>query len=283
MIGAYIGDIVGSVYEWNNTKDEHFEPLFGRGSRYTDDSVLTAAIAAGLNQIFMLELVDDQEIVDVFGNQLRTYAQYFRGCGYGKRFTNWAYDPDAKAYSSRGNGSAMRVSPVGWYAKTIVECEHLAKLSALPTHNHPDGIAGAQATAGAIFIATDGGSKEDIREYVERYYPLSKSYAEIQPDYKWVSFCDGTVQPAVLAFLASENFEDAIRKAVALGGDSDTIAAITGSIAEAYYGRPFELWKQARPRLISGMKTPMLTESIKRIYELHEIRRDARMNTEDNI
>ncbi len=271
MKGTFIGDVVGSVYEFHNIKNEDFEPLFGGNAFFTDDTVLTAATGTVLSLTEERGLTKDEEIVALFAETYRKYTLAFPGRGYGGHFLSWAHTPDAKPYNSCGNGSAMRVSPVAWYAKTMEECERFAKLSALPTHNHPDGIAGAQATAGAIFLALHGGSKEEIKAYVERYYPLPKTYAEVQPDYGWVSVCDGTVQPAVLAFLASESFEDAIRKAIALGGDSDTIAAITGPIAEAYYGVPDEIWRKALRYFADREGAPILA-CMNRSYELHEKR-----------
>ena len=282
MKGAIIGDIVGSVYEWNNTKDENFEPLFREDGFFTDDSVLTLAVAAAIlktdrsgpgvpDESFYLptdETKDKRDrLLETLTHAYRLFTEEFPGRGYGGHFAQWAHTPDAPAYESCGNGSAMRASPVAWYAKTLEECEELAELTALPTHNHPDGIAGAKATAGATFLALHGGSKEAIKAYVEQYYPLPKTYEEVQPDYVWHSLCDGTVQPAVLAFLASNDFEDAIRKAIALGGDSDTIAAITGPIAEAYYGVPEDLWATAAEYLDED-----LLGIVDRFYDLCEAR-----------
>ena len=277
MKGAFIGDIVGSVYEFNNTKKESFKPFFSKNGFFTDDTVLTAAVALALYIVDKGGITNDDDIVSVIENNLWRYTLAWPGRGYGGHYNAWAKahmeQEHVPAYQSCGNGSAMRVSPVAWYAKTLEECEHLAKLTALPTHNHADGIAGAQATAGAIFLALHGATKEEIKAYVEKYYPLPQTYAEVQPDYEWHSLCDGTVQPAVLAFLASEDFEDAIRKAIALGGDSDTIAAITGPIAEAYYGGvPEKLWCQAT--CYFDQLDDSLLDSIDRVYKLHDHRDD---------
>lgn len=273
MKGAIIGDVVGSVYEFDNIKNEDFTPIVREDCFFTDDTVLTAAVAMALCQIDQNGITDDAEMVKVFENALWRFTITWRGRGYGGHFAAWAHahtdGETVPAYNSCGNGSAMRVSPVAWYAKTLEECEHLAELSALPTHNHPDGIAGAKATAGAIFLALNGATKDEIKAYVEQYYALPQTYAEIQPSYGWQSLCDGTVQPAVLAFLASESFEDAIRKAIALGGDSDTIAAITGPIAEAYYGGvPEDLWR--RVVCCFTQEDQALIECMELIYQLYE-------------
>lgn len=272
MKGAIIGDIAGSVFEFANTKEENYGPLFMPNCFFTDDSVLTGAIATALQKIDRNNVTDDAGKQETFREMLWQLTLAFPGRGYGGHFKRWAEDqplPDPPgAYNSCGNGSAMRVSPVAWYAKTLAECEHLAELTALPTHDHPDGIAGAKATAGAIFLALHGGSKEEIKAYVERYYPLPQTYEQVQPDYGWVSVCDGTVQPAVLAFLASENFEDAIRKAIALGGDSDTIAAITGPIAEAYYGVPNEIWSEAQ-LYFDPLAAGTILSAIDYVYGVH--------------
>ena len=156
MKGTYIGDVVGSVYEFNNIKKEDFMPFLHESAFFTDDSVLTAAVGTGLYMIEELGMTDDDEIVELFPKLYRAYTLSFPGRGYGGHFLCWAQRENAPAYNSCGNGSAMRVSPVAWYAETLEECERLARLTALPTHNHPDGIAGAQATAGAIFLALHG-------------------------------------------------------------------------------------------------------------------------------
>ncbi len=225
LLGALAGDIIGSVYEFSGQKEYEF-PLFRKSSKITDDSVLTIAVAdAIINKRSYLECI-------------REYALAYPNCGYGGYFREWMYSNDPQPYNSFGNGSAMRVSAVGWAYETIEDVLREAERSAAVTHNHPEGIKGAQAIALSIFLARKGESKEKIKqEVVSRLgYNLDETIDEIRPDYKFDETCQKTVPPAIIAFLESEDFEDAIRKAISLGGDADTLAAITGSIAEAYYG-----------------------------------------------
>ena len=250
MLGAIIGDTVGSVYEFDNTKDYNFT-LFTGESGFTDDSVMTMAVAWWL--------LHDKE--HSYQGLEDTMVEFGRNCpcpngGYGGGFYRWLFLPDKlyqfddrygdspyesktgrHPYGSYGNGSAMRVSAVGWFFDSLEETERVAGISAAITHNHPEGIKGAQATAAAIFLARTGKTKEEIRDYIEKTYgyDLHKSWEYWHPIYDWEDSCQGTVPPAMIAFLDSENFEDAIRKAVSLGGDSDTLACITGGIAEAFY------------------------------------------------
>lgn len=225
MLGAMIGDIVGSVYEWNNIKTTDFE-LFKTECVFTDDTVLTAATAKAL--------MSDLSYTDLY----QDFGRRYKGRGYGGNFSRWIYANNPQPYNSWGNGSAMRVSPVGFAFDTIDEVLAEAKRSAEVTHNHPEGIKGAQSTALAILLARQGVEKPDIRkEITQRFgYDLDRTLAEIRPDYQFDVSCQGSVPEAIIAFLESENFEDAIRKAISLGGDSDTIACITGGIAEACYG-----------------------------------------------
>ena len=234
MVGAIIGDVIGAPYEFDNIKTKDF-PLFNKLSIFTDDTVMTICIGKALI------LWDRQGTVDEFKeiiiDTMHKYGELYPDCGFGGRFEDWVLSKSRKPYNSCGNGSAMRVSYVAWFAKSLKECEQLAKASAEVTHNHPDGIKGACATAAAVYLARVGKSKDEIKKYVEdNYYKISFTLDEIRPNYEFVEVCNGTVQPAVEAFLESSSFEDAIRCAVSIGGDSDTIAAITGSIAEAYYG-----------------------------------------------
>ena len=250
MIGAIIGDTVGSVYEFNNTKDYDFT-LFNSESGYTDDSVMTMAVASWLLKDKKLTYQGLEDKMVDFGENCPCPMG-----GYGTGFYRWLFSPDRlwqfddrygespyrsktgrHPYGSYGNGSAMRVSAVGWFFDTLEETERVAAISAAITHNHPEGIKGAQATAASIFLARIGKSKEEIRDYVEKTYgyDLHKSWEYWHPIYGWEDSCQGTVPQAIIAFLDSTGFEDAIRKAVSLGGDSDTLACITGGIAEAYY------------------------------------------------
>lgn len=231
MLGAIIGDMVGSVYEFANTRDYNF-PLFESGSCYTDDSVMSMAVAQWL---LSDKSCSTGELADTMRGFYREYP-CVKG-GYGGMFLGWLGDPEAEAYGSWGNGSAMRVSAVGWMFDTLEETERVAEISASVSHNHPEGIKGAQATAAAIFLARTGKSKQEIKEYITKRfgYNLDRSYDSVYKTYHWDASCQGTVPEAIIAFLESNDFEDSIRKAVALGGDSDTLACINGGIAEAFY------------------------------------------------
>lgn len=254
MLGAIVGDTVGSIYEFNNTKDYNFK-MFTRQSGYTDDTIMTMAVAYWL-------LKDPEHKYETLEEAMVTFA---KNCpcpngGYGEMFYVWlfmpwslreicpkAFDedflpkydsPDGRVpYNSWGNGSAMRVSAVGWFFDTLEETERVARISAEITHNHPEGIKGAQATAAAIWMARNGKSKAEIKEYIQiKYeYDLDRTWEYLNQRYGWKSSCQETVPEAIIAFLESNSFEDAIRKAVSIGGDSDTLACITGGIAEAYY------------------------------------------------
>ena len=251
MLGAIIGDIVGSIYEWHNIKTKEF-PLFGKNCKFTDDSVMTIAVAEGLM---------NGGKPDDFIDAMKRIGNMYPKAGYGGYFRKWLFTDERKPYNSWGNGSAMRVSPVGWFYDTLELTESAAETSAAVTHNHPEGIKGAQATAAAIFLARNGKTKEDIKAYIEvKYgYDLKRTLDEIRPDYDFDVSCMGTVPEAIIAFLESEGFEDAIRNAISLGGDSDTLAAITGSIAEAAYGIPDEIKEKA----LSYLDLP-LTEVVSR-------------------
>jgi ADP-ribosylglycohydrolase len=225
LLGAIAGDVIGSVYEYTGQKSPDF-PLFSPSSRATDDSILTLAVADAI-----LKGSGYQE-------SILQYARAYPDSDFGGGFRAWMRSDDPKPYHSFGNGSAMRVSPVGWALNSLEEVLWQAEACAAVTHNHPEAIKGAQAVALAIFQARTGATKEDIRkEITERFgYDLSRSVDEIRPGYRFDETCQKTVSPAIVAFLESRDFEDAIRKAVSLGGDADTLAAITGSMAEAFYG-----------------------------------------------
>ena len=244
MYGAILGDIIGSPYEFdfNNYKSKDF-PLFCRHSEFTDDTVMTLAVAKALLDTCGQ---DDAAIKAALVHQMQQLGRAYPGRGYGTRFIGWLYEDAPRPYNSYGNGSAMRVSAAAELAEV--------------THNHPEGIKGAQATAAAMFLARTGSSKADIRTYVEREfgYDLSRSCDEIRPDYHHVESCQETVPQAITAFLESSDFEDALRTAVSLGGDSDTLAAITGSIAEAFYGVPENLKAECRRRLTPELEALLL-------------------------
>lgn len=224
MIGAIAGDIIGSVYERHNLRRMDF-PLFDPRCRFTDDTVLTVAVADAI-----LTASD-------YAEKLREYFRLYPHRGYGPGFARWAASDSSRPYYSKGNGSAMRVSPVGFAFNTLDKVLEEAEKSARVTHNHPEGIKGAQTVASAVFLARTGSSKEEIRAYIERTfdYNLSESLDEIRKYYRFDMTCTGSVPQAITAFLESNDYEDAIRKAISIGGDSDTIACIAGGIAEAYY------------------------------------------------
>ena len=257
MIGAIIGDIVGSVYEFNNIKTKEF-PFLTVCNSYTDDSLMTIAVGSAL-----MKAKEPDDLPGMFVREMRRVARLYP-CpmgGYGGRFYHWLHSADPKPYYSYGNGSAMRVSPCGEVAATLEEALALTKASAEVTHDHPDGIAGAQAAAAAVFLARAGRSREDIRRYVqENFYSLDMTVDGLRPGYTFDVSCKGSVPPAIVAFLESTDFEDAIRNAVSLGGDSDTIAAITGAVAWAYYARRgmtermLEIRGQAMSRLTGELK-----------------------------
>lgn len=243
MLGAMIGDIIGSVYEWNNWKDKRFK-LFHPQCRMTDDSVMTAAVASAL---LSSDLTDLEQFKENLVAEMHRLGKAYPGLGYGPRFEKWLIQGDTKPYGSLANGSAMRVSPVAWVAETMEECLALAKASAEVTHDHPDGIAGAQALAGAVFLAKMGERKEVIRAFVENYYPLDFTLDGIREAYQFDVSCAGSVPQAIVAFLEATGYEDAIRNAVSIGGDSDTIACMAGAVAAAFYGIPKDIREEAGP------------------------------------
>ena len=254
MYGAILGDIVGSPYEfdYNNYKGKDF-PLFSQRSEFTDDTVMTLAVTRALLDT---RGQDDITIKAALVREMQRLGRAYPDKGYGARFNQWLYEDDPQPYRSYGNGSAMRVSPAAWLAESIQEALHLAKLTADVTHDHPEGIKGAQAVAAAIFLARTGHSKVEIKVYVECKfgYDLSRTCDEIRPTYHHVESCRETVPQAIAAFWESTDFEDALRTAVSLGGDSDTLAAITGSIAEAFYGVPENLKQECRKRLTPDLE-----------------------------
>lgn len=225
MIGAIAGDIIGSVYEWNNIKVKYF-PLFTSRCFFTDDSVLTIALADSI-------LTDKP-----YRENLKQFYQWYPNCGYGGNFHRWAASSKSEPYNSWGNGAAMRISPVGFAYNDLETVLQKAKEFTEVTHNHPEGIKGGQATAAAIFLARSGHSKMDIKDFIESHfnYDLSLHTDEIRPSYQFDVSCQGTVPQAIRSFLDSDSFEDAIRIAVSLGGDTDTLTCITGGIAQAFYG-----------------------------------------------
>ena len=244
MLGALVGDIVGSVFEWNNHRSKDF-PLFGPASVFTDDSVLTVALAETI-----LEGSD-------YASVMRLYGRRYPSAGYGGMYRRWLLDPSMGPYGSFGNGAAMRIGPAGWAFGTLEETLDRARLYTAVTHDHPEGVKGAQAVAGALWMARHGSSKADLRGWVERTagYDLSRTCDAIRPHYEFNETCQKTVPEALIAFLESTDFEDAIRNAVSLGGDSDTLACITGAIAEAFYGGvPAAIEREALGRLDAPLR-----------------------------
>ena len=247
MIGAILGDIIGSPYEFDcGDKTKEF-PLFSRNSTITDDTVMTIAVA----DAFLGAPDDDAEIRYRLIKAMQRYGKRYPRAGYGLRFNRWLRSRHPEPYNSWGNGSAMRVSSVGWLYNDLEQVRRMARLSAEVTHNHPEGIKGAEATAAAIYLARTGSGKEEIKAYIEEHfqYDLSRTCDEIRPGYHHVESCQETVPEALTAFLEGENFEDVIRTAVSLGGDCDTLTCIAGSVAEAFYGVPEELKAECRIRL----------------------------------
>ena len=233
MFGAICGDIIGSRFEAHNIKSKDFE-LMHPDCCFTDDTVMTIAVANALHSY--RENRSLSQFKEEVSTQMRYLGTKYPNAGYGGRFYHWLHDPSMGPYQSFGNGSAMRVSPVAWVAGSIEEAEMLAQASAEPTHDHPEGIKGAKAIAAAIYLARLQKSKREIREYIEEhYYPLDFSLDEIRESYTFDVTCQGSVPQAIVAFLESESYEDTIRNAISIGGDSDTIAAMAGSIAEAFY------------------------------------------------
>ena len=233
MLGAIFGDIVGSVYEFDNIKTKDF-PLFSESGYATDDSVMTLARADALMQSDIRK--DVKGFQTVYIETMHRYGERYPDAGYGGRFALWLLWHDTKPYHSYGNGSAMRVSPIAWYAETLDEAISFAKASAEVTHDHPEGIKGAVVTAGAAFLARKGASRREIRDFIGQYYDIEFKLDEIRAGYAFNETCQDTVPEAMVAFLESASFEDAIRLAVSIGGDSDTLAAIAGAVAECFYG-----------------------------------------------
>lgn len=241
MLGAIIGDIVGSRFEWHNIKTKDFEFLSGR-CHFTDDSVMTIAVAKAI-----LESKKDLSILgDKTVEWMQKLGQRYPNAGYGGRFREWLYEINPEPYNSWGNGSAMRVSACGFAAESLEEAIALSRAVTEVTHNHPEGIKGAEATAAAIYMAKTGSTIPEIKDYIlKNYYNINFTLDEIRDTYSFDVSCQGSVPQALEAFFESKDFEDAIRNAISIGGDSDTLAAITGGIAEAYYGIPEEIREKA--------------------------------------
>lgn len=257
MYGAILGDIIGSPYEFDRGNKTKEFPLFSKHSEFTDDTVMTIAVADAFLEVMdgkgkcRISDLDENEIKIKLVEKMHDYSRRYPYAGYGGNFAHWLTAQNPKPYNSFGNGSAMRVSSVAWLFDNIISVVNAARISAEVTHNHPEGIKGAQVTAAAIFLARTGASKEKIRGFIhgEFGYDLSRTCDEIRPGYYHVESCQQTVPEAVTAFLEGDSFEDVIRTAVSLGGDCDTLTAIAGSMAEGFYGVPEELKNECRSRL----------------------------------
>ena len=265
MIGAIIGDIVGSRFEFNNHRSKEFE-LFTDECNVTDDSIMTLAVAKAImetgknlkllsndskNNYYYYKLLKSMTI-----RYMQKIGRKYPHCGYGGMFGQWIFSDNPKPYYSFGNGAAMRISPVGFIAPTEDEARKLSETITAVTHNHKEGIKGAEATVISIYMAKHGASKEEIRQKInEDYYNLNFTIDEIRDTYEFNETCQETVPQAIVAFLESDSFEDAIRTAISVGGDSDTLAAITGSIAEAYYGVPEDIKEKALTYLDTELRS----------------------------
>ena len=260
MYGAILGDMIGSPFEFDRgDKTKEFD-LFTKGCDFTDDSVMTIAVGEALLAVGPEATV--KEIEEAVVTNMQDWGKRYPYAGYGGRFRYWLRERNPKPYGSYGNGSAMRVSAVGWLYDSLERTREVARATANVTHNHPEGIKGAEATASAIYMARNESSKEEIKEYIERefHYNLDRTLDEIRPGYHMDETCQRTVPEAIIAFLESKDFEDAIRNAVSLGGDTDTLGAITGSIAEAFYGISDVLIAECRSRIDEGLMTDILDE-----------------------
>ena len=261
MLGALVGDIVGSVYEFANTKSTDFE-LFTPWSSYTDDSVMTLAVAKWLVE-------DEAHTIHYLIYCMQELGNRYPNAGYGGNFGWWLRQDDPKPYNSWGNGAGMRVSPVGLYAKTLDEALALAAITASVSHNHPEGVKGAQAVASCVFLAKEGKAKTEIKAYVQNTfgYNLNRKIAEIRPRYGFDVSCQGSVPESIIAFLEGNSFEEVLRLAISLGGDSDTIGAMAGAIAACVYPIPDDIEKRC-----DAILTEDLREIKDRFCELIEMR-----------
>uniref|UniRef100_UPI003890526F ADP-ribosylglycohydrolase family protein n=1 Tax=Methanobrevibacter sp. TaxID=66852 RepID=UPI003890526F len=246
IIGTISGDVIGSSREFRPIKRKDFG-LFNEYSTFTDDTVMTLAIASWL--------VKDKSSLDVLISEVKKFGLKYPNAGYGGMFRRWLNQDSPESYGSWANGSAMRVSPCAWVAGSLDEAQQLAEMSAVITHDHPEGIKGALATCDAVYLARTGASKEEIKEHVESnyHYDLSRSVDDIRPDYKFDVSCKGSVPESIICFLEARDFEDTIRNAVSLGGDADTQAAIAGGIASAYWDVPSEISERTLERLDNNL------------------------------
>lgn len=276
MYGAILGDIIGSPFEFDRGDKTKDFKLFSRRSHFTDDSVMTLAVCEALLKVGQDATV--KEIEDTVISSMQSWGRRYPHEGYGGYFRRWLTARHPEPYNSFGNGSAMRVSAAGWLYDSLEKTRVVAKATANVTHNHPEGIKGAEATASAIFMARNGSSKEEIKKYIENefHYDLNRTLDEILPSFHMDETCQKTVPEAIIAFLEARDFEDAIRNAVSLGGDTDTLGAITGSIAEAYFGISETLISECRNRINKDMR-----DVVDAFYSL--VREDDSPNTNQMI
>lgn len=276
MYGAILGDIIGSPFEFDRGDKTKDFKLFSRRSHFTDDSVMTLAVCEALLKVGQDATV--KEIEDTVISSMQSWGRRYPHEGYGGYFRRWLTARHPEPYNSFGNGSAMRVSAAGWLYDSLEKTRVVAKATANVTHNHPEGIKGAEATASAIFMARNGSSKEEIKKYIENefHYDLNRTLDEIRPSFHMDETCQKTVPEAIIAFLEARDFEDAIRNAVSLGGDTDTLGAITGSIAEAYFGISETLISKCRNRINKDMR-----DVVDAFYSL--VREDDSPNTNQMI
>ena len=260
MLGAIIGDIVGSIYEFDNIKTKDFE-FFDRECFFTDDTVMSVAVGEALLDMHPTDKEDEIEAKLV--TSMKKWGREYPDAGYGGHFSYWLRTDDTQPYNSYGNGSAMRVAAAGWLYDDMFTTRYMARLTSAVTHNHPEGIKEAEATAAAIFLARNGASKQEIREYIQKEfsYALNFTCDEIRPTYYFNETCMDTVPQSIVAFLDGESFEDVIRTGVSIGGDTDTLCAIAGSVAEAYYGIPKDIGETAKSFL-----TEDLLEVVEKFY-----------------
>ena len=276
MYGTILGDIIGCPFEFDRGDKTKDFKLFSRRSHFTDDSVMTLAVCEALLKVGQDATV--KEIEDAVITSMQSWGRRYPHEGYGGYFRCWLTARHPEPYNSFGNGSAMRVSAAGWLYDSLEKTRVVAKATANVTHNHPEGIKGAESTASAIFMARNGSSKEEIKKYIENefHYDLNRTLDEIRPSFHMHETCQKTVPEAIIAFLEAKDFEDAIRNAVSLGGDTDTLGAITGSIAEAYFGIPEALRSECRNRINKDMRDVVDT-----FYSL--VRKDDSPNTNQMI
>ncbi len=251
VLGALVGDIVGSVYEFAPVKSTDFE-LFTPWSNFTDDSVMTLAVAKWLME-------DDAHTIHYLKCCMQELGNRFPGAGYGARFSGWLEEEDPQPYNSWGNGAGMRVSPVGLYAKTLDEALAMAALTASVSHNHAEGVKGAQAIAACVFLCKEGKSKQEIKQYVEKtfFFNLDRTIEEIRPRYEFDVSCQGSVPESIIAFLEGNSFEEVIRLAISLGGDADTQACMAGAIAACRYSIPNNIAERCNSLLTDDLRIIM--------------------------